>query len=108
MHKEISAWSKRKGHQRLRWLGREVLHILLTFVVGVAIATVYHELVTTKSIRSGAEKICTVFGRDEQECKDGIDEVLDMSDNEVQNNIQIDWIMWPENSYYGTIRLEER
>ena len=90
MEIQINAWSKRKAHPRLRRLGREILHILLTFAVGVAIATVYHELVITKSIRSGAEKICTVFGRDEQECKDGIDEVLDMSDNIVDNNINVE------------------
>lgn len=104
---KIDAWSRRKAHPRLRRLGREILHILLTFAVGVAIATVYHELVTTKSIRSGAEKICTVFGRDEQECKDGIDEVLDMSDEEVQNNININWLFWPNNNY-GTIKLVKR
>ena len=85
----IDAWDKRKAHPRLRWLGKEILHILLTFIVGVAIATVYHELVTTKSIRNGAEKICTLFGRDEEECKNNIDTVLDMSDDEVQNNINI-------------------
>lgn len=89
MYKEITAWSKRKGHQRLRWLGREVLHILLTFVVGVTIATLYHELITNKSFRAGAERICTIYGKDEQECKDNIDEVLDMSDEEVDNNITI-------------------
>ena len=85
----ITAWSKRKGHQRLRWLGREILHILLTFVVGVAIATLYHEIVTNKSVRSAAERICTVYGRDEEECKENIDEVLDMSDQEVENNVNI-------------------
>ena len=88
-HKEIHAWSKRKGHQRLRWLGKEVAHILLTFAIGVAIATLYHELVTNKSVRSGAERICIFYGRDEQECKNNIDTVLDMSDDEVQNNINI-------------------
>lgn len=88
-HKEIHAWSKRKGHQKLRWLGKEVLHILLTFAVGVAIATLYHELITNKSIRSGTERICTLYGKDENECKQNIDTVLDMSDDEVQNNINI-------------------
>lgn len=86
---KIDAWSKRKSHPRLRWLGGEILHILLTFIIGVGIATVYHMLVTTKSIRAGAERICTVFGRDEQECKDNIDTVLNLSDTEVQNNINI-------------------
>ena len=85
----IHAWSKRKGHTRLRWLGREVLHILITFVVGVSIAMLYHELVTSKAIRSGAERICVLYGRDEEECKANIDQALDMSDSEIQNNINI-------------------
>ena len=49
----------------------------------------YHELVTNKIVRSGAERICTLYGRDEQECKANIDEALDMSDAEVDNNINI-------------------
>lgn len=89
MYKRIDAWSKRKSHPRLRWLGREVLHILLTFVIGVAIATLYHELITNKSIRSAAERICTLYGRDEQECKSNIDSALDMSDNVLDNNINV-------------------
>lgn len=89
VEKSIDAWAKRKGHKRLRWLGREVAHVLLTFAIGVAIATLYHELVTNKSVRSTAEKICILYGRNEQECKDNIDSVLDMSDEEVQNNITI-------------------
>ena len=75
---------------KLKWLGKEILHILLTFIVGVAIATAYHELVSNKNIRSAAERICSVYGRDEQECKDGIDELLDMSDNIVDNNINVE------------------
>ena len=90
MYKRINAWSRRKSHPKLRWLGREILHILLTFVVGVSIAMLYHELVTNKAIRSGAEKICVLYGRDEQECKAHIDEALDMSDEEVQNAIDIE------------------
>ena len=90
MYKQINAWSKRKTHPRLRWLGREILHILLTFVVGVLIATLYHELITNKAIRSGAEKICIVYGNDEDECKANIDTVLDMSDDEVQNSVNIE------------------
>ena len=86
---QIDAWEKRKGHRRLRWLGREVLHILLTFAIGVAIATLYHEIITNKSIRSGAERICTLYGRDEAECKANIDSVLNMSDDVVDNNINV-------------------
>lgn len=86
---QIDAWDRRKGHRRLRWLGREVLHILLTFAIGVAIATLYHEIITNKSIRSGAERICTLYGRDEAECKANIDSVLNMSDDVVDNNINV-------------------
>lgn len=89
MYKQINAWDKRKGHRRLRWLGKEVLHILITFIVGVSIAMLYHELITNKVVRSGAEKICTLYGRDEAECKANIDAVLDMSDEDIQNNMTI-------------------
>ena len=85
----IHAWTKRKGHRRLRWLGKEVLHILLTFAVGVSIAMLYHELVTNKSIRAGAERICVLYGRDEAECKANIDQALDMSDDVIDNNINV-------------------
>ena len=89
IHKEISAYHKRKGHQRLRWLGREVLHIIITFIVGVSIAMLYHEIITNANFRAGVERICELYGRDEAECKANIDEALDMSDNEVDNNINI-------------------
>lgn len=89
MEIKIDAWNKRKGHRRLRWLGREVLHILITFIVGVSIAMLYHELITNKVVRSGAEKICTLYGKDEAECKANIDSVLDMSDEDIQNNMTI-------------------
>ena len=49
----------------------------------------YHELITNKAVKSGAEKICVLYGRDEAECKANIDEALNMSDNEVENNINI-------------------
>lgn len=90
MYKRIDAWSKRKSHPKLRWLGREILHILLTFAVGVSIAMLYHELITNKSVRSAAERICVLYGRDEQECKANIDSALDMSDEEVQNSVNIE------------------
>ncbi len=73
----------------MRWLGKETMHILLTFVVGVSIAMLYHELVTNQSVRSAAERICVLYGRDEGECKANIDSALDMSDDEIQNNIEI-------------------
>lgn len=90
MQMQISSnGAKRKSHPKLRWLGREALHILLTFIIGIAIAMAYHELITNKSVRSAAERICTIYGRDEQECKDNIDEALDMSEEAIDNNITI-------------------
>lgn len=74
---------------KLKWLSKKVLDVLLTFIVGLLIATVYHMFITNKMVRLTAERVCETYGRDEQECKDGIDELLDMSDNEVQNNIEI-------------------
>lgn len=85
---------KRNRHPKLRkalkWAGRELAHILLTFIVGVAIAVCYHEFVMSKTVRSAAEKICVVYGRDAEECKKNIDTVLNISDNEVENNINIE------------------
>lgn len=89
MEIQINAWSKRKGHQRLRKLLWKTLHLILTFIFGVALATVYHQLVTNQQVRKTAEAVCDNFGRDAQECKDGIDDVLNMSDNVVQNNTNV-------------------
>lgn len=68
---------------------RKILHLILTFAFGVALATIYHQFVTNTQVRKTAEAVCENFGRDEQECKDGIDNLLDESDNEVDNNINI-------------------
>ena len=89
MYKRIDAWSKRKGHQRLRAIGSKILHLLLTFVLGVILATIYHQLVMSEQVRKTAEAVCENFGRDEQECKSGIDNVLNMSDEVIDNNINI-------------------
>lgn len=89
MEIKIDAWSNRKGHQRLRKILKEILNLAVTFILGVALATAYHLIVTNKQVRKTAEAICENFGRDEQKCKDGIDNVLDMSDQVVDNNINV-------------------
>ena len=86
---EIPHGENRKRYPKMRWVGRKTLHLVVTFIIGVAIATAYHHITTSMKVRKTAEAICEVFGSDEQECKDNIDNVLDMSDNEVQNNINI-------------------
>ena len=75
---------------KLKWLGKKFLHILISFLIGLAIATTYHIAITNQKVRTTAEAVCENFGRDEKECKEGIDDVLDMSDNEVQNNINVE------------------
>ena len=85
----IDGWEKRKGHPRLRKVLKKILHLTLTFVIGVALATIYHQIVINRYVRRTAEAICDNFGRDAVECKNNIDNVLDMSDTEVENNINI-------------------
>lgn len=85
MEIQINAWSKRKGYQRLR----KIWHIALSFLMGVAITTVVHVILSNQRVRTTAEAVCTVFGRDEQECKDGIDDVLDMADQVTENNTNV-------------------
>lgn len=80
----------KESHEELKLLGKEVLNVLLTFMVGLIIATAYHMFITNKMVRSTAERVCETYGRDEQECKDGIDDLLDMSDNIVDNNINVE------------------
>ena len=87
--KRATGEPKRRRRVNFKWLKSKALHLALTFVLGVAIATAYHLIVTNQQVRKTAEAVCTVFGRDEQECKDGIDDLLDESDNTVDNNINI-------------------
>ena len=56
---------------------------------GVAITTVAHIIVTNHQVRKTAEAVCTVFGSDEKQCKDGIDNVLDMAEGVVDNNTNV-------------------
>lgn len=72
---------------KLKWLGKKTLHITISFIIGVIVATIFHEITTNNKVRTTAEAVCTVFGRDEQECKNGIDSVLDVADNEMQNTM---------------------
>lgn len=85
MEIQINAWSKRKGHQRLR----KAWHIALSFLLGVAITTAVHVILTNYQVRKTAEAVCTVFGSDERQCKDGIDNVLDMADQVTENNTNV-------------------
>ena len=55
MNRILCDGKKRLRHPKLRWLGRKILHLLITFVLGVAIATIYHEIVSSNNVRSAAE-----------------------------------------------------
>lgn len=76
-------------HPKLKKFWSKTWHIVLSFMLGVAITTVVHVTLSNQRVRTTAEAVCTVFGRDEQECKDGIDDVLDMADNVTQNNTNV-------------------
>lgn len=89
MEMQIDAHNRRQRHLKLKKFWSKTWHIALSFMLGVAITTVVHVILTNQQVRKTAQAVCTVFGRDEQECKDGIDDLLDESDNEVDNNINI-------------------
>ena len=74
-----------EGHPKLKKFWSKAWHIALSFTLGVAITTVVHVILSNQRVRTTAEAVCTVFGRDEQECKDGIDNVLDMADQNTGN-----------------------
>lgn len=78
-----------EGHPKLKKFWHKTWHIALSFLIGVSITTVVHVILSNQRVRTTAEAVCTVFGRDEQECKDGIDDVLDMADNVTQNNTNV-------------------
>mgnify|MGYP007022357360 CR=1 FL=1 len=80
---------KKKDHSKLKKIWSKTWHIMLSFLLGVAITTVVHMILSNQRVRTTAEAVCTVFGRDEQECKNGIDDVLDMADQVTQNNANI-------------------
>lgn len=89
MEIQIDAHNRRQRHPKLKKFWSKTWHLALSFLLGVAITTVVHIILTNQQVRKTAEAVCTVFGRDEQECKNGIDDVLDMSDNVVQNNANV-------------------
>lgn len=89
MEKQIDAWEKRERHPHLRKLLKKAIHLILTFFFGVLLATLYHQMIINQHVRKTAETICENFGRDEAECKNGINSLLDESDGLVDNNINI-------------------
>ena len=86
MYKSLPTTHRRKKGHPFR---KKAIHIILSFMLGVAITTVVHVILSNQRVITAAEAICTVFGRDEQECKDGMDDVLDMADNVTQNNANV-------------------
>lgn len=89
MEIQINARYRRKRHPKLKKFWIKTWHIALSFLLGVVITTVVHIILTNHQVRKTAEAVCTVFGRDEQECKDGIDNVLDMAEGVVDNNTNV-------------------
>ena len=84
-----TSYKKKKDHPKLKKFWSKTWHIALSFLLGVAITTVVHIILTNHQVRKTAEAVCIVFGSDEQQCKDGIDDVLDSADNVTQNNASV-------------------
>lgn len=84
-----TSYKKKKDHQKLKKFWSKTWHIALSFLLGVAITTVVHIILTNHQVRKTAEAVCTVFGSDEQQRKDGIDNVLDMAEGVVDNNTNV-------------------
>lgn len=80
---------KKKRSVSFKKLWNKAWHIALSFLLGVVITTVVHVALTNHQVRKTAEAVCTVFGSDEQQCKDGIDDVLDMAEGVVDNNTNV-------------------
>lgn len=78
--------SKQSRKKKFR---KRIIHLILTFIFGVAFATIFHLIITNHQVRTTAEKVCEVFSKNEENCKNGIDNVFDMADNVVDNNINV-------------------
>lgn len=89
LYMRLEEGEKENDHKKLKWFEHKIIHLIATFILGVALATIFHVIITNHQVRTTAEAVCNAFGRDAEECKGGIDDVLNMSDNEVQNNINI-------------------
>jgi len=74
---------------RYNLLLKKLLHIIVSFILGVILATIFHIIITNHQVRTTAEAVCDVFGRDAEECKNGIDNVLNMSDEILDNNVNV-------------------
>lgn len=89
LYTKLEEGSEEKDHKKLKWFEHKIIHLIATFILGVALATVFHVVITNHQVRTTAEAVCNVFGRDAEECKGGIDDVLNMSDEDIQNNMTI-------------------
>lgn len=89
LYTKLKEGGNEKGHKKLKWFEHKIIHLIATFILGVALATIFHVIITNHQVRTTAEAVCNVFGRDAEECKGGIDDVLNMSDNVLDNNINV-------------------
>lgn len=74
---------------RYKLLLKKLLHIIVSFILGVILATIFHIIITNHQVRTTAEAVCDVYGKDAEECKRNIDKVLNMSNNVLDNNINV-------------------
>ena len=86
---DLTKEEEENDHKKLKWFEHKIIHLIATFILGVALATIFHVIIMNHQVRTTAEAVCNVFGRDAEECKGGIDNVLNMSDEDIQNNMTI-------------------
>lgn len=87
--KIAEAMGRGSAANKMRRVWGKAWRITLSFLFGVAITTVVHVVLTNHQVRKTAEAVCTVFGSDEGQCKDGIDDALDMADQVTENNTNV-------------------
>lgn len=91
MNPEIIIPKKREKSRKTRKqkLAHKILKMGLSFLLGVAITSIVHAVLENNKVRITAEKVCILFKNDEKQCKEGIDDILNMADNVTQNNANV-------------------
>ena len=76
-------------HKVWAWLGKRIIHITVSIVLGIIIAALVHMILENNRVRSRAESLCTLFSKTDQSvCKYSINSILDMADEDFQNYVQ--------------------
>ncbi len=76
-------------HKFWAWLGKRIIHITVSIVLGILIAALVHMILENSRVRNRAESLCTLFSKTDQSiCKYSVNLILDMADEDFQNYVQ--------------------